>query len=152
MNIITPEPLKVIQTFYIDPNSNWDTNGFHKANRMRGDLLDICAPPEPSGFRYNEEITEVVFKTRSLSARNQYRVGLVLKKYLNLDMQYWIDTPASLTRTGNQIVSKTYEFPRCLCSKELTPFDDGFDVYPYEIRFRLDCIDYSIRMGIKKEE
>jgi hypothetical protein len=152
MTEVTPEPLKAVKVFYVDPK--WDLDNFHKANAMRSELFDICVGKAPYGSIYPPEVTEVCFKTRSLPARDQYRLGQVLKKYLNLDMRYWIETPASLTRTGNQVVAKTYDFPSCMCNSDgelVNTFGDGFDVYPYEIRFKLEHLQYIIRMGIRKE-
>lgn len=146
---LTPEPLKAIKVFYIDPN--WDLSWLHKSNDMRKDLFDICTDKAFDG--YPSEVAEIAFRTTNLNARQQYEVGQVLKQYLNLDMPYWNEMPASLTRTDKHIVAKTYHFPHSLCTKELTTFEDGFDVYPYELRFRLDDRNkYSIRMAIAKED
>lgn len=147
---IKPEALKAVKVFYIDPK--WDLGWFNTSNDMRRELLNICMNNLDN--TYGPEVSEIMFRTSSLTARQQYQIGQVLKKYLNLNMKYWLELPAALTCSNTRhIIARAHEFPDCLCTKTLTPFGDGFDVYPYEIRFRLDNHNkYIIRMAFIKEE
>jgi len=140
---IKPEALKAVKVFYIDPQH--DLSGFTKANNMRNELLDICTSKRP--FKYGPEISEVVFGVNNISGRDQYRIGQVLKKYLNVNVPYWMDAANSASISGKGIIPSTNNY-----STSVQTFEDGTNAYPYQIRFRLDTIDYSIRMALLKEE
>jgi hypothetical protein len=49
--------------------------------------------------------------------------------------------------SGKSVIPSTSNY-----STSVQTFEDGTNAYPYQIRFRLDTIDYSIRMAVVKEE
>lgn len=141
---ITPEPLKAVKVFYTD--SPYDLSEFKKATDMRRELFDICTSKIRYNSEYGPEIAEVIFSTQNLSARDQYRLGQVLKKYLNVNVLYWMDVAKSASISEKSIIPSTFNY-----STRLQTFEDGTNAYPFQIRFRLDTIDYSIRMAVLKE-